>query len=85
MKASARARKRFAICVQNPHCDELQVGKVYETWTDRVAATAGHLRVLDDSGEDYLYPANYFVFVELPQRAQRAIAAMRPEVANPNA
>ena len=85
MKASARTRKRFAICIQNPDCDDLQVGKVYETWTDRVAAGGGHLRVLDDSGEDYLDPASYFVFVELPQRARRALAAMRREVANPNA
>jgi hypothetical protein len=85
MKVAARAGKRFAICIQNRDCDDLQVGKVYETRTDRVAAGAGHVRVLDDSGEDYLYPASYFVFVELPLRARRALAAMRREVANRNA
>ncbi len=85
MKAAARARRRFAICIQNRGYDDLQMGKVYEIWADRVAATGSHLRVLDDSGEDYLYPAHYFLFVELPQKARRALAAMRREVASRDA
>jgi hypothetical protein len=84
MKAVARARRRFAICIQNRGCDDLQVGKVYEIWSDRVAAAGNHLRVLDDSGEDYLYPAHYFAFVELPPKARRALAAMRRELAGRN-
>jgi hypothetical protein len=52
MKPAARAKKRFAICIQNRGCDDLQPGKVYETWADRVAAAGSHLRVIDDSGED---------------------------------
>jgi hypothetical protein len=52
MKPAAGAKKRFAICIQNRGCDDLQPGKVYETWADRVAAAGSHLRVIDDSGED---------------------------------
>jgi hypothetical protein len=85
MKAATRARKRFAICIQNRGSEDLQVGKVYEIRADRVAATARHLRVLDDSGEDYLYPAQYFVFVELPQRVRRALTATRRQAASPTA
>ena len=77
MKPATRARKRFAVCIRNRGCDDLQVGKVYEVWADRVAAAGSHLRVLDDSGEDYLYPAHYFVFVELPRKAKRALTASR--------
>ena len=77
MKPATRARKRVALCIRNRGCNDLQVGKVYEAWADRVAAAGSHLRVLDDSGEDYLYPAHYFVFVELPQKAKRALTAAR--------
>jgi hypothetical protein len=75
MRPAARATKRFALCIQNRGCDDLQVGKVYETRADRGAAAESHLRVVDDSGEDYLYPAQYFVFVEIPERAKRALRA----------
>jgi hypothetical protein len=39
---------------------------------DKDAATTGYVRVIDESSEDYLYPADYFVFVELPQQAKWA-------------
>ncbi len=77
MKAASRARKRFALCIENRGCDDLQVGKVYGILLDKAAAAKGHLRVIDESGEDYLYPAEYFVFVELPQKAKRALTATR--------
>jgi hypothetical protein len=72
-----KTRKRFAICIENQACDDLEVGKVYRTLPDRLAAAKSYLRVVDDSGEDYLYPASHFVFVELPSRAERALAAAR--------
>jgi hypothetical protein len=82
MKAGARAGKRFAICIRNRGCEDLQVGKVYEVWAGRVAAAGRHLRVLDDSGEDYLYPAQYFVFVDLPPKVRRALTATRRHAAS---
>ena len=66
--------KRFALCIQNRGADDLEVRKVYRVLPDKTAMTAGYLRVLDDSGEDYLYPADYFVFLDLPPKARRAWA-----------
>ena len=71
MKASVR-NMRFAICVRNQGAADLELRKVYRVLADKVAATEGFLRVIDESGEDYLYPSTYFVFVALPGRAKRA-------------
>jgi len=40
-----------------------------------------HLRVIDESGEDYLYPASYFFVIELPQRLQRTLRRTLPAAA----
>ena len=77
MKAAIRARHAFVVCIQNRNCDDLIVGKIYKTLPDRTAAAASHLRVVDESGEDYLYPARYFVFVDLPTKARRALTRRR--------
>lgn len=69
--------KRFAICIRNRNCDDLQVGKVYQIVSDKAAGARGYLRVIDDSGEDYLYPGAYFVFLELPDKARRALNGTR--------
>jgi hypothetical protein len=50
---------RFAICIGSRGCGDLTVGKGYPTLADRVAAANGYLRVIDESGDDYLYPATY--------------------------
>lgn len=71
MSTSGRGRK-FAICVKNDGAEDLEVWKVYRVVPDKHAATEGCLRVIDESREDYLYPAAYFVFVELPEKARRA-------------
>ncbi len=66
--------KRFVICVQNRGAEDLDVRKVYRVLLDKAAAVDGYLRVIDESGEDYLYPERYFVFVALPKEAKRAWA-----------
>jgi len=69
------ARRRFAICVQNKdYPASLELHKLYRVLPDAEAAKDGDLRVIDESGEDYLYPANYFVLVSLPQSIMRAIS-----------
>jgi hypothetical protein len=70
-------QKGFAICVENRGAEDLDVRKVYRVLHDRDAAATGYVRVIDESGEDYLYPADYFVFVELPQKAKRAWTGTR--------
>lgn len=69
----------FAICVRNQGAEDLVLRKVYRVLPDRAAAAEGYLRVVDESAEDYLYPAEYFVFVDLPQEARRVLAPARPK------
>ena len=65
---------RFAMCVRNDECEDLELRKVYQVLADKKAAHDGYLRVIDESGEDYLYPESYFAMVRLPQKAQRTVA-----------
>ena len=71
---TTRTRKRFLLCVRNKGCEDLDLRKLYEQVPDARAAEDGYVRVIDESGEDYLYPADYFVAVELPREAERALA-----------
>ena len=64
---------RFAICIENRDCEDLEKRKLYRIVPDQDAAKDGYLRVIDESGEDYLYPESYFVFVELPLEVQEAL------------
>lgn len=69
-------KKRFVICIKNRgYAASLEVRKLYVTIPDSQLAKRGLLRVVDESGEDYVYPASLFVAAELPQSVQRAIAA----------
>jgi len=66
---------KFALCIDNRDCEDLEKGKVYQVIADEEAAGEGYLRVVDESSEDYLYPSSYFVAVELPKKAQDALLA----------
>lgn len=57
---------QFVICVANPESEDLEIRKIYQVLPDAAAAEDGYLRVVDESGEDYLYPADYFVAIDLP-------------------
>ena len=65
--AKKTARQRFAVCVSNENCDDLEVWKIYRVLRDVNAAREDFLRIVDESGEDYLYPASRFALVDLPQ------------------
>ena len=65
----------YVVCVRNDECEDLEIRKIYQILPDKRAARDGYLRVVDESGEDYLYPETYFAPVTLPQQAQRAVAA----------
>jgi len=59
---------RFAICVDNAQYPaSLEIHKMYRLLPDAEAEREGDLRIVDESGEDYLYPANYFLLVDLPR------------------
>ena len=65
---------RFAICVDNSEYPaSLELHKVYRVLSDKEAERHGDLRVVDESGEDYLYPADYFVLVDFPRNTVRAL------------
>ncbi len=66
---------KFVICIGNSDSDDLQIGKVYQVLADESAARDGYIRVIDDSGEDYLYPADYFVRIAIPKKAERVLLA----------
>lgn len=70
----AKNSQRYAICVDNTdYPAALELRKIYRVIPDADAAQDGDLRVIDESGEDYLYPADYFVIVDFPATAVRAL------------
>jgi len=79
--AKMQTRPKFVLCVASEGCDDLQVWKLYRVLPDSAAATEGYLRVVDESGEDYLYPASRFVPVEFPAAIEQKILAAMPSVA----
>ena len=66
---------RFALCIDNRDCEDLEIRKIYQILPDEEAAQEGYLRVVDESKEDYLYPESYFIPVELPRKAQEVLVA----------
>jgi hypothetical protein len=71
-KRIPNVKPRYAICVKNRgYPTSLEVRKVYRVLPDSSAERSRMVRVIDESDEDYLYPAAYFCFVELPRDALR--------------
>ena len=67
---------RFAVCVADDGCDDLSVGMLDRVLPDATASAEGLVRVVDDSGEDYLDPATRFVAVSVPEaEVPRLLAA----------
>lgn len=60
----------FMLCIEDKDCEDLERRKIYQVLPDDEASKEGYLRVIDDSGEDYLYPESYFILVQLPREAQ---------------
>jgi len=58
----------FVVCIRNEGFEaSLEPRKLYQLVSDHQAATRGLVRVVDESGDDYLYPSDYFVPVDLPK------------------
>lgn len=74
MKTGRPSTLRFAICVDNSEYPaSLELHKIYRVLPDDDAEREGDLRIIDESGEDYLFPADYFVLVDLPRVTVRAL------------
>ena len=68
--------KIFVICLQNKGYEvSLDLRKIYQALPDPDAAKHRQLRVIDESGEDYLYPKSYFATIELPTPVRKAVLA----------
>jgi hypothetical protein len=69
-----RTGPQFVVCVKNKdYAASLELRKLYQVVADETATTLGQIRVIDESGEDYLYPEEYFVPVQLPLSAEKAV------------
>ena len=65
---------RFAVCINNSgYAASLEVRKLYEVVDDPQAENDAMIRVIDESGEDYLYSATRFVFAPLPASVEQAV------------
>jgi hypothetical protein len=66
-------KKNFVLCIKNSDCEDLELRKIYQVLPDKKSAKDGYLRIVDESGEDYLYPESYFIHLTLPAEAQEAL------------
>jgi hypothetical protein len=73
----------FALCVEDGGLEDLEARKFYQVLPDREAAREGYIRVVDESGEDYIYPSDLFVPVRLPAAVLRRLRRhTRPRLAS---
>jgi len=69
--------KPFALCVDNTDYEASLIrGKVYRILPDQRAAKDDLVRIVDESGEDYLYHKSYFIFVDFPKAVKKRILAL---------
>jgi hypothetical protein len=73
MPTRAKPKRQFAICIRTDDPDLLTPRRVYEILPDKSAARSKYVRVVDNEGEDYLYPLTYFVFVDFPPAVEQAL------------
>jgi len=83
MSTKTRLSKRgqpikFVVCVENSgYPASLELHKIYRMMPDPQAARERDVRVVDESGEDYLYPAEWFVAVDVPRRVRTSLLRRR--------
>jgi hypothetical protein len=67
-------KKRYALCINNKSYEaSLIARKIYEIIPDERAEQDDFVRVIDESGEDYLYHNSHFVFLQLPVEVEQAL------------
>ncbi len=74
MATNRKTLRKLAVCIRNEgYFASLERGKLYRLIPDTDAAKHRQLRVIDGSGDGYLYPAEYFILVRLPEAVERAV------------
>ena len=69
-------KRNYVVCIRAEESTDVGVRKVYEVRPDDAAAKRGYLRIVDESGEDYLYPEEYFSPVHLQKEAVQALTSL---------
>ncbi len=64
---------QFVLCIKNEGCEDLEIRKIYEVLSDENASKEDFIRIIDESGEDYLYPADYFYPVEIAEKVRETL------------
>jgi hypothetical protein len=73
MRKRSASKSEFAVCVCNDdYPASLELHKIYKVVTDDEATAQGDIRVIDESGEDYLYPASYFSPIKVPSEVEES-------------
>ena len=80
-KRSPHRQPRFAVCINNAdYPASLELHKIYRVLADAAAARDGDVRIVDESGEDYLYPAEWFAALDLPRRVKSSLLKRSPQL-----
>jgi hypothetical protein len=65
---------KFVVCIENKdYPAALELRKIYRVVPDASAALHHQIRIIDESGEDYLYPQRYFLPIEVPQALEQEL------------
>lgn len=72
---AAGAALRFVVCVDDAGVEDISLGVVYRVLADEVAAREGFMRIVDDSGDDYLYPQDRFIPIDVPEGDSDRVSA----------
>ena len=75
MMEQQNSKRSFVVCIKNEgYPVSLELRKIYEVLEDNKATEHDYVRVIDESGEDYLYPAEFFIPIDLPQVIEEALS-----------
>ncbi|MDL1959462.1 MAG: hypothetical protein LWX01_07570 [Deltaproteobacteria bacterium] len=74
MIKSNQSFPEFVVCINNADYPvSLERHKIYRVLIDKAATEEGDIRIIDESGEDYLYPSSYFVPIQVPQNVEESL------------
>jgi hypothetical protein len=74
MQKSKQSLSEFVVCINNSdYPASLELHKIYRVIVDKEAENEGDIRIIDESGEDYIYPSSYFVPIQVPQPVEKSL------------
>ena len=74
MQESKQNLPEFVVCINNSdYPASLELHKIYRVLVDKDSTEEGDIRIIDESGEDYLYPSSYFVPIQVPQTVEKSL------------